>query len=42
MHMASRQEVMAQFTVGGNTKRLGWIATALMTVTAVVLIAVSL
>ena len=42
MHMASRQEVMGQFTVGGNTKRLGWIATALMTVTAVVLIAVSL
>ena len=42
MHMASKQEVMGSFTVEGNAKRLGWIATLLMTVAAVVLIAVNI
>ena len=42
MHMASRREVMGEFTVEGNTKRLGWIATLLMTATAAVLIAINI
>jgi hypothetical protein len=40
--MASKQAVMGKFTVEGNAKRLGWIATLLMAVTAAVLIAVNI
>ena len=37
MHMASMQSIMGDFTVKGKTRLLGWAATALMTVTAVIL-----
>ncbi len=42
MHMASKTSVMGKFIVQGNTQRLGWIATGLMSITAVTLILVSL
>lgn len=37
MHMSSMQEVMGNFTIRGKTRVLGWLATGLMTVTAVIL-----
>ena len=37
MHMSSMQRIMGNFTVQGKTKVLGWLATALMTVTAIIL-----
>lgn len=37
MHMSSMQEVMGNFTIKGKTRLLGWLATGLMTVTAVIL-----
>jgi len=37
MHMSTMQKIMGSFTIKGKTKLLGWLATALMTVTAVIL-----
>ena len=37
MHMSSMQKIMGDFTIKGKTKLLGWLATALMTVTAIIL-----
>jgi NRAMP (natural resistance-associated macrophage protein)-like metal ion transporter len=42
MHMASESSLMGNFTVQGNTKILGWLATALMAVTAVILVLVNI
>jgi NRAMP (natural resistance-associated macrophage protein)-like metal ion transporter len=42
MHMSSLQTIMGDFTVQGKTRLLGWSATALMTVTAIILGLVSL
>ena len=42
MHMSSLQTIMGDFTVKGKTRVLGWSATALMTVTAIILGLVSL
>jgi NRAMP (natural resistance-associated macrophage protein)-like metal ion transporter len=42
MHMASKKNVMGEFTVQGNTKCLGWISTILMTVSAIVLVIVNI
>ena len=37
MHMSSMPKIMGDFTIKGKTKLLGWLATALMTVTAIIL-----
>ena len=37
MHMSSMTKIMGDFTIKGKTKLLGWLATALMTVTAIIL-----
>ena len=37
MHMSSMTKIMGDFTIKGKTKLLGWLATALMTVTAITL-----
>lgn len=37
MHMSSMEKIMGAFTVQGKTKLLGWLATGLMTVTAMTL-----
>ena len=37
MHMSSMKRIMGNFTVQGKTKVLGWLATTLMTVTAIIL-----
>ena len=37
MHMSSMHQIMGDFTIKGKTKWLGWLATALMTVTAIIL-----
>jgi len=37
MHMSTMQKIMGDFTIKGKTKLLGWLATALMTVTAIIL-----
>ena len=37
MHMSTMQKIMGDFTIRGKTKLLGWLATALMTVTAIIL-----
>jgi NRAMP (natural resistance-associated macrophage protein)-like metal ion transporter len=37
MHMSSMTKIMGNFTIKGKTKLLGWLATALMTVTAIIL-----
>ena len=37
MHMSTMQKIMGSFTIKGKTKLLGWLATALMTVSAVIL-----
>ena len=37
MHMSSMNKVMGNFTVEGKTKLFGWLATGLMTVTAIIL-----
>ena len=42
MHMSSSTTVMGDFTVGGKTKLFGWLATGLMTVTAITLAVVNL
>jgi len=42
MHMSSLHTIMGDFTVKGKTRVLGWSATALMTVTAIILGLVSL
>ena len=38
MHMASKTSIMGSFIIGRKTKVLGWMATALMTVAATILI----
>ena len=42
MHMSSMRNIMGDFTIAGNTKLLGWLATGLMTVTAIILGVVNL
>jgi NRAMP (natural resistance-associated macrophage protein)-like metal ion transporter len=37
MHMSSMHQIMGDFMIKGKTKWLGWLATALMTVTAIIL-----
>lgn len=37
MHMSTMPKIMGDFTISGKTKLLGWLATALMTVTAIIL-----
>ena len=37
MHMSTMQKIMGDFTIKGKTKLLGWLATVLMTVTAIIL-----
>jgi Mn2+/Fe2+ NRAMP family transporter len=37
MHMSSMPKIMGDFTIKGKTKLLGWLATALMTLTAIIL-----
>ena len=37
MHMSSMRKIMGDFTVRGKVRILGWLATALMTVTAIIL-----
>jgi Mn2+/Fe2+ NRAMP family transporter len=37
MHMSTMKNIMGDFTIEGKTKLLGWLATALMTVTAIIL-----
>ena len=37
MHMSSSSKIMGDFTITGKIKWLGWLATALMTVTAIIL-----
>ena len=37
MHMSSMNKIMGDFTIKGKTKLLGWLATALMTLTAIIL-----
>ena len=37
MHMSSMTKIMGDFTIKGKTKFLGWVATALMTVTTIIL-----
>ena len=42
MHMSSLPEIMGNFTVTGKTKLFGWLATGLMTITAIILGVVNL
>ncbi len=42
MHMSSLRKVMGDFTIQGKTKVLGWLATGLMTFTAITLAVVNL
>ena len=42
MHMSSLPEIMGNFTVTGKTKLFGWLATGLMTLTAIILGVVNL
>jgi Mn2+/Fe2+ NRAMP family transporter len=37
MHMASRPKVMRSFTIGNSVKYLGWAATFVMAIAAVIL-----
>lgn len=37
MHMSTMQKIMGEFTIKGKMKWLGWLATALMTATAIIL-----
>ena len=37
MHMSSMPKIMGAFTIEGRTRLLGWLATGLMTVTAIIL-----